>query len=483
MDPLFKILHAPTIQNSVLGSIEKSSISSNEQALFSAIYFVSVTSIEDDECIILLHEERQVLLSRFKKTTENALCAANIVTTSEIEVLAAFVLYLISLQSLGEVESVWSMIGLGIRLSRKFKLSKLDRQSNVSAFEQEMRKRLWWAVVNLDTQTAESVDRDSDTSVQGSDLELVPDIGDGGLCSSVQNIPEHNTVMPDMLYVRLLAYFNTSVRSKSAPTVPQGLWQLMGSCEVPLSEKEDILEAVKKKINSEIIQHCDPSVPLQILTRLTSEILLTKASLQSLTSSHDWQSRFGRDARDARASKRSFDASLVLMESVSELFLHPTLRRWQWHFRACFPWVGLLPLTNGAKLFKLPADDEDLTRACTVLRAIFDHIMPSLNLSQRRRELSVSIRKVLHCNSTQPSNQYFPAEDMIATSVSRHMFVAQPGHGSNPHNALLPGMNYAKSDTEMNDGYGSGRDAGDIGNRLPIDWAELDMLMTDFCGL
>lgn len=483
VDPLFKILHAPTIQNSVLGRIEKSSISRNEQALFSSIYFVSVASLENDECHILLHEQRKTLLSRFKQATENALCAANVVTTDEIEVLAAFLLYLISLQSLGEVERVWSMMGLAIRLAVKLKLPKLECQSNLSIFEKEMRKRLWSAIVNFDAQTSESVGRERYISFKELDLELVPGIGDVELFSTMRKLPEHERVMPEMLYVRLLAYFNTGVRTRSAPTVAKGLWQLMGSCEVSLSEQEDMLKVFKTKISSDIIQHCDPSVPLQLLTRLTSEIFLTKATLQSLKASYGSQIHISTETEGTQACRRSFKTSLVLMETVIELFSQPALRRWRWQFQVYFPWFGLLPLTKGAMLLKLPTDDEDVKRARNVLRAVFEHVIPSLNLSQRRSALSISIRRVLGCKSTQQSDRDRLPKDIVATSVNRHMLVFKHGNGSTPHNALLPGMGCSRSEADNRAAYSSDGDSYGIGESLQTDWNELYRLMTDLCQI
>lgn len=62
IDPVMKLSHAPSVQHIVLGQISRPLLSRNEQALTSAIYFVSVVSLRDDQCRKELQDSRANLI-------------------------------------------------------------------------------------------------------------------------------------------------------------------------------------------------------------------------------------------------------------------------------------------------------------------------------------------------------------------------------------------------------------------------------------
>jgi hypothetical protein len=62
IDPVMKLSHAPSVQHIVLGQIARPVLSRNEQALTSAIYFVSVVSLNEDQCCKELQDTRANLL-------------------------------------------------------------------------------------------------------------------------------------------------------------------------------------------------------------------------------------------------------------------------------------------------------------------------------------------------------------------------------------------------------------------------------------
>ena len=94
VDPIMKVFHAPSVQQMVLGQIGKASMEPSGQALMSSIYLVTTVSLTEDECQSTLQETRPELISKFRMAAEDALSAAGFVTTSDIVVLRAFVLYL-----------------------------------------------------------------------------------------------------------------------------------------------------------------------------------------------------------------------------------------------------------------------------------------------------------------------------------------------------------------------------------------------------
>ena len=96
INPLTKILHAPTVQQQVLdasSNLEK--ISKGTEALLFSIYACAVVAMNDEECKTNFGEERSILLSRYQAGARKALIKAGFLRSSNLIILQAYVLYLV----------------------------------------------------------------------------------------------------------------------------------------------------------------------------------------------------------------------------------------------------------------------------------------------------------------------------------------------------------------------------------------------------
>lgn len=150
VNPLTKIIHVPTLQQRVLdASWDLTSISKPFAAMLFAIYTLAVTSISDQECEASFQEKRLNLLMRYRTASIRALVAAEFLTTRDLEVLQAFVLFLFSDP---ESELTSTLTGAALRIGQKIGLHR-PNNPKVSFFENEMRIRLWWNLAGLDARS------------------------------------------------------------------------------------------------------------------------------------------------------------------------------------------------------------------------------------------------------------------------------------------------------------------------------------------
>ena len=61
-----------------------------------AVYALAITSMEPRDCVHAFGETRSILLNRYRSGAAQALIAARLHSTSDLEVLQAFVLFLVS---------------------------------------------------------------------------------------------------------------------------------------------------------------------------------------------------------------------------------------------------------------------------------------------------------------------------------------------------------------------------------------------------
>ncbi len=149
VNPLTKIVHVPTLQPRILdASWDPGAISKPLTAILFAIYSLAVASMSADECQASLGETRGVLLARYRSATLRALVAADFLTTRELEVLQALVLFLFADP---ESELSSTLAGAAVRLGQKMGLHREHTDAKMSFFEKEMRLRLWWQLFGLDS--------------------------------------------------------------------------------------------------------------------------------------------------------------------------------------------------------------------------------------------------------------------------------------------------------------------------------------------
>ena len=98
VDPIFKILHGPSLRKHLQGNAAELDCSPGRgglEALRFAIYYAAVTSMDDGECRHRVGENRTVLLARYRVGTELALAKADFINTVEMSTLQALAIYLV----------------------------------------------------------------------------------------------------------------------------------------------------------------------------------------------------------------------------------------------------------------------------------------------------------------------------------------------------------------------------------------------------
>lgn len=99
VNPLVKIFHAPTVQQTILdasGDLEK--VSRPTEALMFAIYFLAVTSMSNVDCQSMLGQTRQALVSKYCHASQQALINSKFLRSLNISTLQALSLHTVNTQ-------------------------------------------------------------------------------------------------------------------------------------------------------------------------------------------------------------------------------------------------------------------------------------------------------------------------------------------------------------------------------------------------
>lgn len=97
VNPLVKIFHAPTVQQQVLDATsDLDDVPKGVEALMFGIYCMSIVSFPEFECIPIFGETKATLLKRYHSGVRLALQRAGLLRSSDLTILQAYVLYLVS---------------------------------------------------------------------------------------------------------------------------------------------------------------------------------------------------------------------------------------------------------------------------------------------------------------------------------------------------------------------------------------------------
>lgn len=98
VNPLLKISHVTTLQGEIIGSCANlAKLPKPLEALMFGIYFIAVTSMKEPEVQAMFGEDRSVLLARYQTASMQSLVNAGFMRSTELMVLQALFLYLVSL--------------------------------------------------------------------------------------------------------------------------------------------------------------------------------------------------------------------------------------------------------------------------------------------------------------------------------------------------------------------------------------------------
>ncbi|KAK3942155.1 hypothetical protein QBC46DRAFT_380753 [Diplogelasinospora grovesii] len=170
VDLVFKVLHRPTavaaMEAFASSPADSRNIDRPTEALFFAIYFGAVTTLDPQTCLSQLGEEKSILLSRYRLATEVALARADYLNNTRLEPLQAFAIYIACLRAdNSQSRAAWALLGLAVQLGKGLKLHRDGDGRTFPPYEAEMRRRLWWSLVILDVRGVE--DRGTEAIIAG----------------------------------------------------------------------------------------------------------------------------------------------------------------------------------------------------------------------------------------------------------------------------------------------------------------------------
>ncbi|KEF52879.1 uncharacterized protein A1O9_11297 [Exophiala aquamarina CBS 119918] len=349
VDPLLKLLHAPTVQRQLLrASTHLDKIPPPVEALMFAIYFAAVTSLQSSDATRgLLQQERPDLLNRYRAGIEQSLANANFMTTPDVATLQALTLYLICARQTVDKAYIWSMVGLLYRLATKLGLHRDPVSLGLPPFMAEMRRRLWWQICILDVRIAEDNDMDPLICEHNFDTQYPSNANDGDLDMNMTEPREATNGRTEMLFC--LTRFEISYAARKL-VFSEKFSSDNGYPSMNLAEKTDLIDNVVNDLQEKYLKDCDLEIPICFLAVTASRLVLAKMKLTIYHPARTQSSSLSHEQFIALVA-----SSIDIIEYAHQLRTDPKYSRWIWLFQQYVEWDAVAFLLSSLTVSPLPS--------------------------------------------------------------------------------------------------------------------------------
>ncbi|KAI1082086.1 fungal-specific transcription factor domain-containing protein [Whalleya microplaca] len=337
VDPLVKILHVPTM-NKIIRELRSNmkDISPGLEALMFSIYYAAITSMEDAEVKMNFGAEKAQLINKYRFATEQALAKADFLVTSELITVQAFVLFLFLVRRYDDTRFAWTLTGLAIRIGQSLGLHRDGSNfDDMSPFDVEMRRRMWWSICILDLRSAEDQGTELTIAERTYDTKFPMNVNDVDISPEMTEMPEERNGTTDMTFC-LIRYEICSL-TRRMHSATNGIAPCPRDSQCTLEQRETMLMNMYEHIEEKYLKACGDKETdlLHWVAATIARLIMAKMSLITyqpmLMSSSAME--LSQDVRD-----RLFMASVEVVEYTKVLNTEPKCRQWRWLFQTYTQW-------------------------------------------------------------------------------------------------------------------------------------------------
>ncbi|RMZ82198.1 hypothetical protein DV738_g1736, partial [Chaetothyriales sp. CBS 135597] len=355
VNPMTKIIHYPTLQEKLVqASQDIDNIDRGLEALMFAIYLSAVTSLDDIECERTFKESRRLLLARYRQGARRSLSRARFLGTADIQVLQAFVLYLLMMRQYYDSRTMWTLTGVANRIAHGMGIHRDGTALGLPPFETEMRRRLWWQITSLDFRSAELTGSGRLGEIGLSDTQVPTNTNDSDIWPGMPDPPVNQTYPTEVLTCLMRCEFGAFWKDKILKKAMRGRLDARGiflspkeppsgdngSWYLTMDEREKYITELEERLHTKFLQYCDHTVPLQLMASL-----IAKAAVGSMRLMAHYPKGCTTDT-DISESRRQFlwETAVRLIQTDNVSHATRALKKFKWHIDVYFQWHALIYL-------------------------------------------------------------------------------------------------------------------------------------------
>ncbi|KAL3494387.1 fungal-specific transcription factor domain-containing protein [Aspergillus germanicus] len=332
VDPICKILHTPTVQETISkASSDPSLVWKNDECLLFSIYYFAVFSMSDDECLLNFRQSRNHLMSRYQSCVWQALVNASWLKTPAMPVIQSYTLLLIALRTQVDSHTFWIVTGIAVRLAQRMSLHRDGETLGLPPFEVQMRRRVFWQLLPLDSFASQASGVGISFPPNSWDTKPPLNINDIDISPGMTEQPIERKGATEMIFCLSRLQIHDFYTRKSVQSDSAGTTQAKNpeEVEVAIGEVEDLIE-------TKYLRYCDIVNPLHFLT---------SAMVRSATNAVRLRARMLLLLKDTSTLAERKELSTLaekILDTQSAVYSNASLVKFRWQTQTFFIWDALL---------------------------------------------------------------------------------------------------------------------------------------------
>ncbi|KGO75268.1 Transcription factor, fungi [Penicillium italicum] len=229
-----------------------------------------------ENCRVELDEDKHELLKRYRTGVESSLAKADLLKSTDMTILQAFVIYIACSTRYNKGPDIRNLIGNAIGIALKIGLHRDASASELPPFQVEMRRRLWWQIYILDVNIAENYGTNPRILESWFDTRLPSNVSDASLDPDMKDPPRNSSGKTEMM----LSLIRSEISDFTRRTVFSDQF-----CEencypvLSASQKYSTIDCSKEKVEQQYLSHLDQSIALDYFATISSNLMLAKLKL------------------------------------------------------------------------------------------------------------------------------------------------------------------------------------------------------------
>lgn len=263
------------------------------------------------------------------------------------------------------------LIGLALGVAMKMGIHIVESTSHLSAFDKELRRRLWWQIRTLDVRIAEDYHVDPIIIEQACDTALPTNTDDISLHPDMTARPPAQQGRTEMLYsivrfrtshLALRMVFSTAICHKNGYEV------------LSMADKCQRIDRFWDNLENGLLSHCDTNIPLDFVTVTSTRLVIVKLKLAVCKPRVGERLDMGMRASYRATCEEVLRHALVLRQ-------YEKGQQWLWLFQTYLEWDALayllldICLTPGAAT----------TSTWAAIENVYDHWKESPDVRRDQR--------------------------------------------------------------------------------------------------
>jgi hypothetical protein len=275
------------------------------------------------------------MVSHFMRGTEQALSVAGVMDTTDIRVVQAFSIYLEVAGVHYGTRGVWIMTGTLARTAASMGLHRDGSNfDNISYFEAEMRRRLWWQICFLDRRIAQCDVPEMAIGSGAFDTRPPANVNDADLSPGMTHEPVSRKGFTEMSFCLAMCdlwYLGLKVHRWVPVLVNQP-----NKREAILATAMKVIDDARKKIQNDVITGEGPRTPIQCFVEFI--VALTLNQFEIICQHTEVFLKNNRPAGTPVHPNNSFRSSVECLRQLKIWKEHPATRQWAWIFVNYHQW-------------------------------------------------------------------------------------------------------------------------------------------------